>query len=169
MIKSCRRYWSGEIADSIVQLKDIRFDNPMFSLSTTFDRAGFHPAAGRAVPRADGKRRSVFRRRAQHELLRRSDDDDRPTLRAVLSRPRRRCAAADGADHLRQRLDARRPRPDLRHRLLELHVEGRLHVSGRNRPADRSDGPGIAAKAASTCERDAPPRRSTRPGDASRA
>jgi phytoene dehydrogenase-like protein len=41
MIKSCRRYWSQEIADSIVQLKDIRFDNPMFSLSTTFDRKDF--------------------------------------------------------------------------------------------------------------------------------
>jgi phytoene dehydrogenase-like protein len=41
MIKSCRRYWSKEIADSIVQLKDIRFDNPMFSISTTFDRQDF--------------------------------------------------------------------------------------------------------------------------------
>ena len=41
MIKSCRRYWSGEIADCIVQLKDIRFDNPMFSLSTSFDRQDF--------------------------------------------------------------------------------------------------------------------------------
>ncbi len=41
MIKSCRRYWSGEIAGEIVQLKDIRFDNPMFSLSTTFDRVDF--------------------------------------------------------------------------------------------------------------------------------
>jgi phytoene dehydrogenase-like protein len=41
MIKSCRRYWNAEIADSIVQLKDIRFDNPMFSLSTTFDRQDF--------------------------------------------------------------------------------------------------------------------------------
>jgi len=41
MVKSCRRYWSSEIADSIVQLKNIRFDNPMFSLSTTFDRADF--------------------------------------------------------------------------------------------------------------------------------
>ena len=28
MIKSCRKYWSKEIADSIVQLKDIRFVNP---------------------------------------------------------------------------------------------------------------------------------------------
>src|SRR5258708_26818327 len=41
MIKSCRRYWTQEIADSIVQLKNIRFDNPMFSLSTTFDRDDF--------------------------------------------------------------------------------------------------------------------------------
>lgn len=41
MIKSCRRYWSRQIADSIVQLKHIRFDNPMFSLSTTFDRQDF--------------------------------------------------------------------------------------------------------------------------------
>mgnify|MGYP000044183638 FL=1 len=41
MVKSCRRYWTAEIADSIVQLKNIRFDNPMFSLSTTFDREDF--------------------------------------------------------------------------------------------------------------------------------
>ena len=33
MIKSCRRYWTREIADSIVPLKHIRFDNPMFSLT----------------------------------------------------------------------------------------------------------------------------------------
>ncbi len=41
MIKSCRRYWSQEIADSIVPLKHIRFDNPNFSLSTTFSRDDF--------------------------------------------------------------------------------------------------------------------------------
>lgn len=41
MIKSCRRYWNRGIADSIVQLKHIRFDNPMFSLSTSFDRRDF--------------------------------------------------------------------------------------------------------------------------------
>src|SRR5262245_46044687 len=41
MIKSCRRYWTREIADSIVQLKHIRFDNPMFSLTTSFDREDF--------------------------------------------------------------------------------------------------------------------------------
>ncbi len=41
MIKSCRRYWTREIADSIVQLPSIRFDNPMFSLETTFNREDF--------------------------------------------------------------------------------------------------------------------------------
>ncbi len=41
MVKSCRRYWTQEIADSIVQLKHIRFDNPMFSLTTTFNRDDF--------------------------------------------------------------------------------------------------------------------------------
>jgi len=41
MVKSCRRYWTTEIADSIVPLKHIRFDNPMFSLTTTFNRDDF--------------------------------------------------------------------------------------------------------------------------------
>lgn len=41
MIKSCRRYWTQEIADAIVQLKGIRFDNPMFSLTTSFNRKDF--------------------------------------------------------------------------------------------------------------------------------
>jgi len=41
MIKSCRRYWNDQIAERIVQLKNIRFDNPMFTLSTTFDRQDF--------------------------------------------------------------------------------------------------------------------------------
>lgn len=41
MIKTCRKYWNREIADSIVQLKEIRFDNPQFSLTTTFDREDF--------------------------------------------------------------------------------------------------------------------------------
>lgn len=41
MIKSCRKYWTQEIAESIVQLKGIRFENPQFSLRTTFDRKDF--------------------------------------------------------------------------------------------------------------------------------
>jgi all-trans-retinol 13,14-reductase len=41
MIKSCRKYWTQEIADSIVQLRGIRFENPQFSVRTTFDRVDF--------------------------------------------------------------------------------------------------------------------------------
>jgi phytoene dehydrogenase-like protein len=41
MVKSCRKYWTQEIADSIVQLKGIRFENPQFSVRTTFDREDF--------------------------------------------------------------------------------------------------------------------------------
>jgi phytoene dehydrogenase-like protein len=41
MIKSARKYWTQEIADSIVQLKGIRFVNPQFDITTTFDRSDF--------------------------------------------------------------------------------------------------------------------------------
>ncbi|MGA2670274.1 MAG: FAD-dependent oxidoreductase [Dehalococcoidia bacterium] len=41
MIKTCRKYWTPEIANMIVQLKGIRFDNPQFSFTTTFDREDF--------------------------------------------------------------------------------------------------------------------------------
>lgn len=41
MIKSCRKYWSKEIADSIVQLKDIRFVNPQMDVWTTFTREDY--------------------------------------------------------------------------------------------------------------------------------
>ncbi|MEE3366568.1 MAG: NAD(P)-binding protein, partial [Planctomycetota bacterium] len=41
MKKSCRKYWTPEIAERIVQLDGIRFENPQFSLKTTFDRDSF--------------------------------------------------------------------------------------------------------------------------------
>ncbi|MDQ8198481.1 FAD-binding protein [Pelagicoccus enzymogenes] len=41
MVKSCRKYWTKEIADSIHQLKDVRFINPQFDVWTTFDRQDF--------------------------------------------------------------------------------------------------------------------------------
>ncbi len=41
MVKSVRKYWSQEIADSIVQLKGVRFINPQFQVDTTFDRDDF--------------------------------------------------------------------------------------------------------------------------------
>ena len=41
MVKTCRKYWNRKIMESIVQLKNIVFDNPQFSLTTTFDRQDF--------------------------------------------------------------------------------------------------------------------------------
>jgi len=41
MIKTCRKYWTPEIASMIVQLKGIRFDNPLFSVATTYNREDF--------------------------------------------------------------------------------------------------------------------------------
>ncbi len=41
MIKSIRKYWSQDIANSIVQLKGVRFINPQFQIDTTFDREDF--------------------------------------------------------------------------------------------------------------------------------
>jgi phytoene dehydrogenase-like protein len=41
MVKTCRKYWSADIAESVVQLKGIRFDNPQFSFTTTFDKTDF--------------------------------------------------------------------------------------------------------------------------------
>lgn len=41
MIKTCRKYWSKEIADSIVQLKDVRFVNPQFNIQTDFTKEDY--------------------------------------------------------------------------------------------------------------------------------
>ncbi len=41
MIKTCKKYWNKEIMNSIVQLKNIVFDNPQFSLRTTFNKKDF--------------------------------------------------------------------------------------------------------------------------------
>ena len=41
MIKSCRKYWTREIADSIEQLGDVRFINPQMNIRTTFDKPDF--------------------------------------------------------------------------------------------------------------------------------
>lgn len=41
MVKTCKKYWNREIMSSIVQLKNIVFDNPQFTLKTTFDKNDF--------------------------------------------------------------------------------------------------------------------------------
>ncbi len=41
MVKTCKKYWGRAIRDSIVQLHHIVFDNPQFSLTTTFSKTDF--------------------------------------------------------------------------------------------------------------------------------
>ncbi|MFW2366418.1 MAG: phytoene desaturase family protein [Desulforhopalus sp.] len=41
MIKTCKKYWNKAIMQSIVQLPNIVFDNPQFSLRTTFNKKDF--------------------------------------------------------------------------------------------------------------------------------
>lgn len=41
MVKTCRKYWTREISESIIRLKNIRFDNPQFSFLTSFDKPDF--------------------------------------------------------------------------------------------------------------------------------
>ncbi len=107
MIKSCRKYWTQEIADSIVQLKGIRFENPQFSLQTTFDRTDFT----RLLTTRFGVSPDVVNRFFDAARGMNFYDDqveDRAcAVRGVLPRTRRRGAAVDGADHLCQRLDPR--------------------------------------------------------------
>jgi len=60
MIKSCRKYWTQDIADSIVQLKHIRFDNPQFSLETSFDVTDFKKILKERFKVPDGTVDSFF-------------------------------------------------------------------------------------------------------------
>lgn len=55
MRKTCRKYWTKDIADSIQQLDGIRFDNPQFALDTAFTRDDFTEKLVDVlrVPRAD--------------------------------------------------------------------------------------------------------------------
>lgn len=41
MQKTLRKYWSREMADHIIRVKSVRFDNPQFSLETTFTAEDF--------------------------------------------------------------------------------------------------------------------------------
>lgn len=41
MKKTCRKYWNKNIADHVVQLKDVRFINPQYSIQSTFTKEDF--------------------------------------------------------------------------------------------------------------------------------
>ena len=82
MVKSCRRYWTQEIADSIVQLKHLRFDNPMFSLTTTYDRADFTRLLTEQFHIAPATVRSFFDTVSQMNFY----DDQNTTTRQLFDR-----------------------------------------------------------------------------------
>ncbi len=79
MVKTCRRHWSAAIADSIVRLDSIRFDNPQFALDTIFTRDDF----SRKLVEVFG----IEKPRVEHffERLRAMNfyDDDRSTVADV--------------------------------------------------------------------------------------
>ena len=41
MIKTCKKYWGREIAESIVQLRSLRYVNPQFEIETDYTEDGF--------------------------------------------------------------------------------------------------------------------------------
>ena len=41
MKKSLRKYWRRDFSERVIQVKSIRFDNPQYSLESTFDTADF--------------------------------------------------------------------------------------------------------------------------------
>ena len=41
MRKSLRKYWGRDFSDRVIQVKSIRFDNPQYSLESTFDTVDF--------------------------------------------------------------------------------------------------------------------------------
>lgn len=41
MKKTCRKYWNKNIADHVVQLKDVRFINPQYNIQSTFTKEDF--------------------------------------------------------------------------------------------------------------------------------
>jgi phytoene dehydrogenase-like protein len=76
MLKSCRKYWSAEIAESIVQLRRIRFVNPQFDLETTFTRDDFTRILVENFHIAPGTVENFFTKLRQMNFY---DNDHRPT------------------------------------------------------------------------------------------
>lgn len=75
MIKSCRKYWTREIADSIEQLEDVRFINPQMNIRTTFDKADFIRIFVEEFGVEESRVTAFFERLAQMNFY----DDDRQT------------------------------------------------------------------------------------------
>ena len=106
MIKTCRKYWNRAITNSIVQLKNIVFDNPQFSLTTTFDRIDFT----NILLQGFGIKQSVVDEFFTTVAAMNFYDDRRMTTRELFELffpgPIRCAPAAHGAYHLCQWLDS---------------------------------------------------------------
>lgn len=75
MVKSCRKYWTREIADAIEQLKDVRFINPQMNVWTTFDREDFIRILTEDFGIGRDRVEAFFKRLAEMNFY----DDDRQT------------------------------------------------------------------------------------------
>jgi phytoene dehydrogenase-like protein len=139
MIKSCRKYWTKEIADRIVQLKDVRFVNPQMDVWTTFTREDYTRVLVEKFGVPTEKAEAFY----EHLRAMNYYDNNPETTGEMLNRffpgQARRAAAADGADLLCQRIRFQRSRDHLWHRVFELHGRGSLHLPRRFRPAGRKD------------------------------
>ncbi len=82
MIKSCRKYWTKEIADAIVQLKDIRFVNPQMDVRTTFTREDYT----RVLVEQFGIERARVEQFYDHLRAMNFYDDNRETTGEMLTR-----------------------------------------------------------------------------------
>ena len=143
MIKSCRRYWTQEIADSIVQLKGIRFDNPMFSLTTTFNREDFTRLLIDAVPGRPAKRCNAFFDAARGMNF---YDDQSTTTRELFERffPGREDVIRLLMEPITYANGSTLEDPAITYGIVfsNFMSQGRVHVRGRHRPADRPDAGG---------------------------
>lgn len=82
MLKSCRKYWTKEIADAIVQLKDIRFINPQMDVRTTFTREDYT----RVLTEQFGLARETVEKFYDHLRAMNFYDDNRETTGEMFER-----------------------------------------------------------------------------------
>jgi phytoene dehydrogenase-like protein len=79
MVKTCKKYWNRAITESIVQLEEIVFDNPQFSLKTSFDKEDFN----RLLQDHFGIERAVIDKFFSHVSAMNFYDDQRQTTREL--------------------------------------------------------------------------------------
>lgn len=76
MIKSCRKYWTREIADRIEPLTDVRLVNPQMNLKTTFTKADFTRIMVEEMGVSAGQVEAFFKRLREINFF---DDDQQTT------------------------------------------------------------------------------------------